>query len=485
MRKTREKVERMSAKESLDAILNPSGIAVIGASKDPLKWGHMLLAAIMKGGYKGRLYPINPKETEIEGLKVYPTVADVPEPVDLAIIVVPANAVPSVMNDCAKKHVKGAVIITSGFGETGPEGKKVQDEVVKIAQAGGVRFVGPNVMGICSSKARLSALMVPFLHEKGEVAFVSQSGGYGLQLYLRASSMGVGISSFISSGNEADLNMVDYIKYFADDPSVKAICMYMEGLRQGRAFYETAKEITKNKPIVVIKVGTSEVGSRAASSHTGALAGSDKVYDAMFKQAGILRASNATEMFDIIKGLLYAPLPKGNRIGVISNSGGIAVETADALSRNNLVMPTLPEERQKELLKVIPAFGNPRNPVDLTASLNMASFLKAPDVVLGDPNIDGLITIGLGTSLMQVMFPDAKPEDLMGLYKWINDQLIATYRKYGKPVLIINPSADIEPESSKLLEEARMPVYVTPEAAADVMGALYRYKQHLGKAGKE
>jgi len=473
----------MSVKESLDAILNPSGIAVIGASKDPLKWGHMLLAAIMKGGYKGKLYPINPRETEIEGLKVYPTVVDVPEPVDLAIIVVPANVVPSVMGDCAKKGVKGAVIITSGFGEMGAEGKKLQDEVVKIAQEGGVRFVGPNVMGVCSSKARLSALMVPFLHEKGEVAFVSQSGGYGLQLYLRASSMGVGISSFISSGNEADLDAVDYIEYFAEDPSVKVICMYMEGLNQGRAFYEAAKEITKNKPIVVIKVGTSEVGSRAASSHTGALAGSDKVYDAMFKQAGILRASNATEMFDIIKGLLYAPLPKGNRVAVISNSGGIAVETADALSKNSLVMPTLPEERQKELLKVIPAFGNPRNPVDLTASLNMASFLKAPDVVLSDPNIDGLITIGLGTSLMHVMFPDAKPEDLMGLYKWINDQLIAIYGKYGKPVLIINPSADIEPESSKLLEEGRMPVYITPEAAADVMGALWRYKQYLDKAG--
>ena len=475
----------MSAKEALDAILQPSGIAVIGASKDPLKWGHMLLAAIMKGGYKGRLYPINPRETEIEGLKVYPTVVDVPERVDLAIIVVPANVVPSVMNDCAKKGVKGAVVITSGFGETGAEGKKLQDEVVKVAQEGGVRFVGPNVMGVCSSKARLSALMVPFLHEKGEVAFISQSGGYGLQLYLRASSMGVGIASFISSGNEADLTTVDYIKYFAEDPSIKVICMYMEGLRQGRAFYEAAKEITKKKPIVVIKVGTSEVGSKAASSHTGALAGSDKLYDAMFKQAGILRANNATEMFDIIKGLLYAPLPEGNRVGVISNSGGIAVETADALSSNGLVMPTFPEEKQKEILKVIPAFGNPRNPVDLTASLNMASFLKVPDMVLSDPNIDGLITIGLGTSLMHVMFPDAKPEDLMGLYKWINDQLIAIYRKYGKPVLIINPSADIEPESSKLLEEARMPVYVTPEAAADVMGALWKYKQYLDKAGKE
>ncbi|MFB0543422.1 MAG: acetate--CoA ligase family protein, partial [Candidatus Bathyarchaeia archaeon] len=365
----------MGLKESLDAILNPSGIAVIGASKDPMKWGHMLLVAIMNGGYEGGLYPINPREEEIEELKVYPRVTDVPEPVDLAIIVVPAGVVPSVMGDCVEKGVKGAVVITSGFGEAGEEGKRLQDEVVEIAEKGGVRIIGPNVMGICNSKAKLSALMVPFLHEKGEVAFVSQSGGYGMQLYLRASAMGVGIASFISSGNEADLSAVDFVRYFGEDDSIRVIAMYLEGLKRGREFFEVAREVTRRKPIVVIKVGTTEVGGRAAASHTGALAGSDQLYDAMFKQAGIIRAGDASEMFDIIKGFLYAPLPEGNRIGVVSNSGGIAVETTDACVINGLTIPTLPEERQKEILKVIPAFGNPRNPVDLTASLNMNSFL--------------------------------------------------------------------------------------------------------------
>jgi acetyl coenzyme A synthetase (ADP forming)-like protein len=472
---------RLEAKEALDRILMPKSIAVIGASKDPFKWGHMLLTAIIKGGYERNLYPINPKEKEIEGLPCYPSVKDVPGAVDMAIVVVPAGVVPSIFTDLVEKGVKGAVVITSGFGEAGEEGRKLVEEMKENA-GGKVRFVGPNCMGICSSAAKLSALMIPFLHEKGEVAFVSQSGGYGLQLYLRASAMGVGINKFISSGNEADITSVDYLRYFAEDPSVNLISMYIEGLKRGREWYEAAKEITKKKPIVVIKVGTTEEGGKAAASHTGALSGSDKVYDAAFKQAGVIRANDAAEMFDFIKGLLYSPLPRSNRIGIVSNSGGIAVETADALISNGLKVPTLSEEAQEEILKVIPDFGNPRNPVDLTASLNMNSFLKVPDIVLSQENIDGLITIGLGTSILHTMFPDVPPEDFMGIYKWINEQLTATYKKYEKPVIVINPAADIEPEAAEMMEEAQIPVYTTPERAADVMGVLYRRKLYLDKA---
>jgi len=474
----------LEAKEALNRILMPESIAVVGASKDPFKWGNMLLSAIMKGGFEGNLYPINPKEAEIAGLTCYPTVKDVPDEVDMAIVVVPARVVPSIFGDLAAKGVKGGVIITSGFGEAGDEGVKLVEQI-KENTRGTVRFIGPNCMGICSSPAKLSALMIPFLHEKGEVAFISQSGGYGLQLYLRASAMGVGINKFISSGNESDITSVDYLRYFAQDPSVKLICMYIEGLKRGRDWYEAAKEITKKKPIVVIKVGTTEEGGKAAASHTGALSGSDKVYDAAFRQAGVIRASDAVEMFDFIKGLLYAPLPKGNRIGIVSNSGGIAVETADALIRNGMVVPTLSDEAQEEILKVIPAFGNPRNPVDLTASLNMNSFLRVPDVVLSQENIDGLITIGLGTSILHTMFPDVQPEDFMGIYNWINEQLIATYKKYEKPVIVINPAADIETEAAKIMEDARIPVYTTPERAADVMSVLYKRKLYLNRAKGE
>jgi acyl-CoA synthetase (NDP forming) len=474
----------LETKEALDRILMPRSIAVVGASTDPFKWGNMLLSAIQKGGFEGRLYPINPKATEILSLKCYPTVKDVPGEIDMAIVVVPAMAVPSVFRELAEKEVRGAVVITSGFGESGAEGESLVEQM-KENSGGKVRFIGPNCMGITSSPAKLSALMIPFLHEKGEVAFISQSGGYGLQLYLRASAMGVGVSKFISSGNESDITSVDYLNYFASDESVKLICMYIEGLKRGRAWYEAAKEIAKKKPIVVIKVGVTEEGGKAAASHTGSIAGSDNIYNAAFRQAGVVRASDAAEMFDFVKGLLYAPLPRGPNIGIVSNSGGIAVETADSLIQNGLKVPVLSEEAQEEILKVIPSFGNPRNPVDLTASLNMNSFMKVPDVVLSQPEIHGLITIGLGTSILNTMFPDVAPEDLSGIYTWLNQQLIDTYKKYDKPVLVINPAADVEAESAKIMEDNRIPVYTTPERAADVMGVLYRRRRHLEKARKE
>jgi len=300
----------LESKEALDRILMPRSIAVVGASTDPFKWGNMLLSAIQKGGFEGRLYPINPKATEILSLKCYPSVKDVPGEIDMAIVVVPAMAVPSVFRELAEKEVRGAVVITSGFGESGAEGESLVDQM-KENSGGKVRFIGPNCMGITSSPAKLSALMIPFLHERGEVAFISQSGGYGLQLYLRASAMGVGVSKFISSGNESDITSVDYLNYFASDESVKLICMYIEGLKRGRAWYEAAKEIAKKKPIVVIKVGVTEEGGKAAASHTGSIAGSDNIYNAAFRQAGVVRASDAAEMFDFVKGLLYAPLPRG------------------------------------------------------------------------------------------------------------------------------------------------------------------------------
>ncbi len=467
----------------LDRILNPSSVALIGASRDPLKWGHMLLTNIVKGGFQGNVYPINPTADEIDGLKCYPTVKDVPGDVDLAILVVPSQAVPQVVRECVEKGVRGAVVITSGFGETGAEGKKLQDEMVGILKQGKLRLIGPNCMGICSSPAKLSAIMIPFLHERGDVAFISQSGGYGEQLYLRAASVGVGISKFVSSGNEADLTCADYLEYFGQDDSIKLIAMYIEGVRNGRRFLNVAREVSKKKPIVVMKVGTSEAGGRAAASHTGALAGSDKIYDGAFKQMGILRISNAEEMFDAIKALLYCPLPRGNRMGVIANSGGVCVETIDRCSELGLDVPTLSAETQAKILKLIPSFGNPRNPVDLTASLDMNSFLNVPAIVLQEENIDGLITLGLGTSLIRTMLPTATEETYLQLFKGISEQLIKTYKKFDKPVLVINPAADIEPEAVKVFEDNGVPVYLTPQHAARTMATLFKYKKYL-EAGK-
>jgi len=259
--------------------------------------------------------------------------------------------------------------------------------------------------------------------------------------------------------------------------------MYIEGLKEGRMWYEAAKQITRKKPIVAIKVGVTEAGSKAAASHTGSIAGSDKVYDAAFRQAGVIRAGDATEMFDYVKGLLYCPLPKGPNVGIVSNSGGVAVETADRLVMNNLKVPTLNSAAQEELKGVIPAFGNPKNPVDLTANLDVWKLGQAAEIVLKQPEIDGLITIGLGTAMVKAMFPDVDQETLTGLIQMIDKNLITPYKKFDKPVVVIEPSADVEPESAKIMEKARVPVYTTPERAADVMGVLYRRKQYLDKIG--
>jgi acetyl-CoA synthetase (ADP-forming) len=470
----------LDANIALDKILKPKSVAVIGASTDPFKWGYMLLNAIKQSGFEGSIYPINPRAEEIQGLKCYPSVKDIGQSVDMALVVVPARHVPGVFQDLADVGTKGAVVITSGFSETGIEGKQLIEDILKTAE-GKTRFIGPNCMGVTSSEAKLSALMIPFLHEGGDVAFISQSGGYGLQLYIRASAMGVGVGKFVSSGNESDLKGWNYLDYFGQDDGTKIIAMYIEGLKNGRKWFEIAKEVTKKKPIVAIKVGVTEAGSKAAASHTGSIAGSDKVYDAAFKQAGVIRAYDAGEMFDFVKGLLYSPLPEGPNIAIVSNSGGVAIETADRLIQNNLKVPTFKAEAQAEIQELIPDFGNAKNPVDLTATLNMNSFLNVPDIVLKQPEIHGLITISLGTSIIKTMFPDVADEDLSGMYQWINNTLLTTYKKYPKPVIVIDPSADVAGESAKILEAAHVPVYTTPERAADVMGVLYRRKLYLDK----
>jgi len=470
----------LDANIALDKILNPKSVAVVGASTDPFKWGYMLLNAIKQSGFEGPIYPINPRAEEIQGLKCYASVKDIGAPVDMALVVVPARFVPGVFQDLKDIGTKGAVVITSGFSEAGEDGKKLIADTLAIAE-GSTRFIGPNCMGVTSSEAKLSALMIPFLHESGEVAFVSQSGGYGLQLYIRASAMGVGVGKFVSSGNESDLKGWNYLEYFGQDDDTKIITMYIEGLKNGRKWYEAAKEVTKTKPIVAIKVGVTAEGSKAAASHTGSIAGSDKVYDAAFKQAGVIRAYDSAEMFDYTKGLLFSPLPQGKNMAIVSNSGGVAVETADRLIQNGLKVPTFNEEAQAEIQELIPGFGNAKNPVDLTATLNMNSFLNVPDIVLKQPEIHGMITISLGTSIIKTMFPDVADEDLKGMYEWINNTLLSTYKKYDKPVIVIDPSADVAGESAKILEAQRVPVYTTPERAADVMGVLYRRKLYLDK----
>lgn len=308
-------VEKTSAE--LDCLFNPRNVAVIGASKNIMKWGCIILANIITGGYKGDIYPINPKEKEIQGFKAYPDVCDVPGEVDLAMIVTPARTVPDVMKRCAKKGVKAVVVVPGGFSEEGGGGLELEREVVKIAEAGKIRMVGPNTMGVFSGNLSMCAMMPPVRPLPGAISFVSQSGNLGTQLLGLGQMHEVGFSKFASSGNEAALFTEDYIEYFGADPQTKVVLAYIEGLDHGRKFLEIAKKVTRKKPLVVFKGGQTDAGARAARSHCGAMAGRDSIYNAAFKQAGAIRAATPDEMLDLARALVSLPLPKGNRVGII------------------------------------------------------------------------------------------------------------------------------------------------------------------------
>ena len=325
----------------LSPIFEPKSVVLIGASNNPLKWGWVILSNILSHGYIGSVYPINPKEDNILGLKTYKTVFQVPEEVDLAIVVRPAEAVPKHIEECVEKGVKSAIVLAGGFRETGKEGEQLEREVVEIARRGKLLIVGPNTMGVYSAKVNLLAIMSPITVMKGEVSFISMSGNIGVNLLSMGSTENVGFNKFVSVGNQADVTLEEYLNYFGDDPETKIILIYIEGLRKGKTFMEVAEKITERKPIIVLKAGKSAAGAKAARSHSGALAGSNMIYDAVFKQAGIIKAQTINGMLDLAKAFLHLPLPRGNRVGIVSWGGGYGVVAADACEEAGLVIPCL------------------------------------------------------------------------------------------------------------------------------------------------
>ncbi|MBW1683373.1 MAG: CoA-binding protein [Deltaproteobacteria bacterium] len=274
----------------LKPLFEPSSLAVIGASNTVGKWGYMMVSRPIQSGYRGRIYPVNPKEKEILGLKAYPSLRDIPDPVDLAIITIPAQKVPDAIRDCAEKGIRAAIVITAGFAETGPRGKALQDEMVEIARAGGVRVMGPNGMGIWSSAVRMNTAFW-FTPRTGGISFVSQSGTMGGYLLETATNKGYGFNAFLSVGNQADLTMSDYVEYLGHDEATNVIVLYIEGLREGTRFLRTARQVIRKKPIIVYKAGRTEQGSRATLSHTASISGADEIFEALCRQSGIIRFS--------------------------------------------------------------------------------------------------------------------------------------------------------------------------------------------------
>lgn len=464
------------ASQVLQRILRPRTIAMIGASRKPRKLGHITLKNLIEGGFKGKIFPINPEAEGVLGLKAYASVKEVPDEVDLAVIAVPAALVPNVIRECGEKGIKAAIVISAGFRETGPQGDACEQETVKAAMIGGTRILGPNCLGVINASenmdATISRVVDPWKLRSGSIAFLSQSGAFGASLYSWAQGRGIGFDKLISFGNMCDLDESDFFDFLATDPQTKVIVMYMEGVRDGRKFLQTAKRVSAIKPIVVMKIGRSNRGSKAAKSHTGALTGSDVVYEAAFKQSGVIRANNTAEMFDFAKAFATQPLPRGNGIAIVTNAGGPGVAATDACEDEGLELAELDEDTKRRIKTLIPPFASTLNPVDTTPQVDPKANGEIFKILLENRNIHGIISIIVGS----------KPREYADA---VVNAHVGTAKKYGKP-LLLSWTADKTAEDLIIgLEENDVPVYETPERAARTMGALRRYAEFIWKTSSQ
>jgi acetyl coenzyme A synthetase (ADP forming)-like protein len=451
---------------ALDPILKPKTIAVIGASRTPNTIGHETLANLIARGYTGAVYPVNPHAHAIHSVRAYPSIGAVPEPVDLAIIVVPKEVVIPAAEECGQNGVKGLIVISAGFREVGTEGAERERELVKVVRRYGMRMVGPNCMGVLNANPAYSmnATFAPSWPPYGRIAFVSQSGAMGLSVLDYASEYGIGISQFVSMGNKPDVSGNDLLLQWEDDDTVDTILMYVENFGNPKNFLRIATRISKRKPIIVVKSGRSAVGARAASSHTGALAASDTAVDALMQQAGVIRAGSVEELFDIAMAFSGQPLPKSRRTAVMTNSGGPGILAADALTLNGLEVPRLQRETLEKLRPHFPAEATIGNPLDMIASATPSGYRAALDALLSDPKIDSALAIFVPPlGIKQADVAEAIAE-------------VGTRHK-EKPVLAVLMGREGLPQGKAELHEVGIPAYIFPESAARALGTLCRYRE--------
>ena len=377
----------------LDSFFNPQSVAVIGASREPEKLGYAVLANIKEGGFSGSVYPVNPKADEILGFKAYPSVLDIPDPVDLAVIVIPYRFVPAVLEQCGQKGVPAVVVISAGFREAGREGLERERELIETARKYNIRLIGPNCLGVIDTGTPLNATFAAGMPPAGPIAFMSQSGALGTAVLDMAMAGLIGFSKFASLGNKADVSEIDLLEAWGDDPDSRVILIYVEGLPDGQKFIDVARVVTRDKPVVAIKSGVTASGSRAVSSHTGSLAGSEAAYKAAFRQAGVIRATSMEALFDYARAFAYQPLLKGDRIGIVTNAGGPGILATDALEHAGMEIARLSSEITQALTGYLPGAASVANPVDVLGDALGDRYEYAIRLVLDDPNVDGLIVI--------------------------------------------------------------------------------------------
>ena len=452
---------------SLDKFFNPKSVAVIGASRTAGKLGYTILENL-KLSFNVKLYPINPNAGEILGLIAYPSVLDIKEPIELAVIVVPAEMVKKTLEECIKKKIGHIIIISSGFSEIGEKERELELKKVKKD----ARIIGPNCIGIY--KNNLDMIFFPRNRLKrppeGSISFITQSGAFGSILLDIMANDGVGVSKFISIGNKLDVDEIELIKYLEEDLSTRCIAIYLESIVDGEEFIKSAKKATKIKPIVAFKAGKTEKGVEAVASHTGALAGSSAVYSAAFKQAGIIEAKNSEEIFDFAKVLANQPVLNGNKIAVVTDGGGFGIVATDAAVQLGLELPSLSNESIKALKSFLPSYASTKNPIDLTGDATVERYQKALEVVLKDKNIDGVVCI----ALMQL---PTMTDDIVNILR--------DCKVFGKPITVCSAGGQYVLERNRKLEAFGIPVYPSPERAVKALSVLYEYGKILKREEPE
>ncbi len=462
----------------LDLFFFPETVAVVGASRKPGKVGHELVRNLLRF-FKGKVYPVNPKAEEVLGLKAFRSLKEIPGRIDLAVVVVPANHVPEVVEEAGEVGIKALIVISGGFKEVGPEGAELERRLKEIVRKYGMRLIGPNCLGVYVPKSGMNTLFLPSERQgfpkHGGIAFISQSGAFGSVVLDWAAMRGIGISKFVSYGNKADVDDADLLTYLREDPDTNVITMYIEGVEDGRRFFKALRETTPVKPVVVLKSGRTSAGARAAASHTGSMAGSDAVYSAVFKQSGALRAVGMEDLFDMGMALSKQPPARGDRVAVLTVGGGSGVMTADALASQGLKVPRLSDGTVRKLREVLLPIASPYNPVDVTGSATDEHLLNAAEVIIKSGEVDALIW------LPYYIVPGVTPNINKEFVKLLKE----TFSEMGEPIPVVGVATGGE-YTSKYAREAEdlgIPMYLSPERAALAVKALVKYGEWLRRNG--
>lgn len=450
----------------LNFLFEPKHIAVIGASRSPQKIGFAILDNIIKSGFPGDIYPVNPHEDEIAGYKCYRSIKEIGAPIDQAVISVPVSRAIQVAEECGEAGVKGLAVITAGFKEVGKDGLKQEQQLLEICRRYNMRMLGPNCVGLMDTHTPLNASFAKGFPDEGNISFISQSGAMLVSILDWSFEMGIGFSRFISLGNKADLTEVDFIESCAADPQTKVILCYVEDIADGKRFIEVCSEASKHKPIIILKSGTSSAGAQAASSHTGALAGSDRAYETAFKQCGVLRADSINELFDLARAFSTLPLPRQSRVAIVTNAGGPAIVATDAVEKYGLKMARFTKDTIDKLRNNLPAEANIYNPVDIIGDAKNDRYHFAIETVLEDQNVDSALVLLCPAAVTE---PEKTAETIVTLKN----------RYSTKPVMAVYMGGRTLAEGKNYLIENAVPTFIFPEPSVRSLQGMFNYAEYI------